>query len=126
MDSVVQNAREQISQTTSTEGLIVSIIIYALLVIAMWKIYEKAGEAGWKSVIPVLNLYMFFKIACGSGWKFILILIPFVNIFVTLIINWKLVKAFGKGLGMYILSLLSPPIALLIIGFGKSKYHGPQ
>ena len=28
---------------------------YIILVIANWKIFTKAGEAGWKSIIPIYN-----------------------------------------------------------------------
>ena len=28
----------------------------------MWLIFEKAGEAGWKSIIPIYNLYIMLEI----------------------------------------------------------------
>ncbi len=40
-------------------------IWYIIMVIANWKIFSKAGEAGWKSLIPILNYYIEFKIS----WK---------------------------------------------------------
>ena len=40
-------------------------VVYILTVIADWKIFTKAGEAGWKSIIPIYNLYVQAKIA----WK---------------------------------------------------------
>ena len=39
-------------------------IVWALLVIARWKMFQKAGEAGWKSIIPVYSTYISFKICC--------------------------------------------------------------
>lgn len=30
-----------------------TLIICILLIVAWWKIFEKAGEAGWKSIIPL-------------------------------------------------------------------------
>ena len=31
------------------------LIWYIILAIANWRIFTKAGEAGWKSIIPILN-----------------------------------------------------------------------
>ena len=42
---------------------IVAIVIAVLQVIAMWKIFSKAGEAGWKSLIPIYNSVILFKIS---------------------------------------------------------------
>ena len=69
-------------------SLVVSIVVYVLLVIAMWKIFTKAGEAGWKSIIPFLNTYVLFKIAWGNGWLFLLLLVPVVDIVIYFILNW--------------------------------------
>ena len=52
-------------------SLLVSFIVYLLLVIAMWKIFVKAGEAGWKSLIPIVDFYYLFKIAMGKNILFI-------------------------------------------------------
>ncbi len=41
------------------------VIIAALLVsiVGLWKMFEKAGYAGWKSLIPILNVYIMFEIS---------------------------------------------------------------
>lgn len=44
------------------------LIYYVLLVIASWKIFKKAGEPGWKSIIPFYNAYILFKIVNLKGW----------------------------------------------------------
>ena len=38
-------------------------IIYILEIIGMWKMFVKAGIAGWKSLIPIYNLVLLFKIS---------------------------------------------------------------
>lgn len=45
-----------------------SVIFYVLLIIANWRIFEKAGEAGWKSIIPIYNVYIMFKIVKMKNW----------------------------------------------------------
>ena len=42
--------------------LIAGLIFAILVVIAEWKIFEKAGEKGWKSLIPIYGQYILFKI----------------------------------------------------------------
>ena len=43
-------------------------IYYILLIIADWRIFKKAGEAGWKSLIPIYNTYIMFKIVKMKNW----------------------------------------------------------
>lgn len=44
---------------------VVAIILYVLLVIGLYKMFVKAGEPGWKAIIPIYNTYIMFKIS----WK---------------------------------------------------------
>lgn len=46
--------------------LVVSLILAVLDVIAMWKLFEKAGEKGWTALIPVYNYFQMTKIATGN------------------------------------------------------------
>lgn len=48
--------------------MIIALIFYVLLVIAGWKIFEKAGEKGWKAIIPIYNVYIMFKIVNMTSW----------------------------------------------------------
>lgn len=49
-------------------------VIYIFVIIAFWKIFTKAGEKGWKSLIPFYNFYVALKIVGMSGmWLFALI-----------------------------------------------------
>lgn len=44
------------------------IIVLALVIIGIWKIFTKAGEKGWKSIIPIYNMYILFKICGATKW----------------------------------------------------------
>jgi len=44
------------------------LLFYILTVIAGWKIFEKAGEKGWKSLIPIYNNYLLYKIVGMQNW----------------------------------------------------------
>ena len=55
---------------------IIGLGIAVLMIVAMWKIFEKAGEPGWASLVPFYNSYELFKISWGNGWYFLLSVVP--------------------------------------------------
>ena len=103
---------------------VIALVFYVLLVIAEWKIYTKAGEPGWASLIPIYNMYVLFRIIYGNGWKFLLCLVPLLNIAVGIMMWIRLAQAFGKGIGFGIFTLFFPNIGTLILGFGSDQYVG--
>lgn len=46
---------------------LVALAIYVLQIIGWWKIFTKAGEAGWKSLIPLYNLYISCTKSAGKA-----------------------------------------------------------
>jgi hypothetical protein len=122
----MEYASEYAAQGASMGSTILSLVFYIISVVAMWKMFEKAGEAGWKSIIPIYNLYVLFKIAWGKGWMFLLLLIPVVNIVIAIMFDIKLAKSYGGGIGMILLCIFLPTISYLILGFGSAEYIGPQ
>ena len=103
-----------------------SILIFILEVIGMWKIFDKAGEKGWKAIIPIYNLYILFKITYGTGVYFLLLLIPIANIIFWIIMDVKLAKAFGHGIGFTLGLIFLEPIFLLVLAFNDDKYQSPK
>jgi hypothetical protein len=104
-----------------------SLAIAVLGIVAMWKIFEKAGEPGWAAIIPFYNVYVLFKITWGNGWKFLLLLIPIANIVFLIITMVKLAKAFGKTGGFAVGLIFLSVIFYCILAFDKSQYLGvPQ
>ena len=105
-------------------------VIYVLLIIAMWKIFTKAGKPGWASIIPIYNIVVMFQIIGLNPWLLLLYLIPVVNFVVAIVFSImqasRLSKAFGKGTGFAFGLFFLNPIFLLILGFGDSKYIGIQ
>lgn len=105
-------------------------VIYVLLIIAMWKIFTKAGKPGWASIVPIYNVIVMFQIIGLNPWLLLLYLIPVVNFVVAIIFSImqasRLSKAFGKGTGFALGLFFLNPIFLLILGFGDSKYIGIQ
>lgn len=105
---------------------IVILILSVVMIVALWKIYAKAGEPGWASIVPFYCNYVLFKIAMGNGWLFLLLFVPVVNIVFGIMVYFKLAKAFGKGVGFGFGLLFLTPIFILILAFGSAEYIGAQ
>lgn len=102
---------------------VIIVISYIFFMIAAWRIFEKAGECGWKALIPIWNVYILYKITWGYGLLFLLGLIPFVGLIMVIVTDYKLAKVFGHGLGFTLGLIFFPWIFWLILGFGASTYH---
>ena len=107
-------------------GLILVILaVVVFLIAAMWKIFEKAGQEGWKAIIPIYNMYVLLKIVGKPGWWLLLFLIPIVN-YVFIIWTYNMLsKSFGKEEGFTVGLVLLGIIFFPILGFGEAKYLGP-
>lgn len=106
--------------------MFIIVALWVLTIIGKWKMFEKAGEPGWASIIPFYADYKLYRIAWGNGWLFLLALVPVVNIVVSVIVCWKLAQAFGKGMGFTIGMFLLPSLFYIILGFDGSQYLGAQ
>jgi hypothetical protein len=105
---------------------IASLLMAVILIAALWRIFTKAGQPGWASIVPIYNYYVMLKVVGRPGWWLILLLVPFVNIIVWAIVQLDLSKAFGKGLGFAIGLVLLPGLFHMILGFGGASYQSGQ
>lgn len=100
-------------------------LVFAIFFIAvMWKLFTKAGEKGWKAIIPIWSTIVLLRIAGRPWWWFLLMLIPIVNIVIYIIVSLDLAKAFGKGAGFGIGIFFLGFIFLPILAFGSAQYRG--
>jgi len=106
--------------------LLFYLAIIAVFVIAFWKVFTKAGQPGWAAIVPIYNVIILLKIAGRPAWWVLLMLIPIVNIVISLIVAIDVAKSFGQSpvFGVVMLWLLSV-IGYLVLGFGSAKYIGP-
>jgi hypothetical protein len=110
---------------TASVVVVIYLALFVLAVVGFWKVFTKAGEAGWKSIIPFYNVYTLLKIVGRPGWWLILFLIPFVNFVIWIIVALDLAKSYGKGTGFAIGLIFLSFIFILILGFGDARYVGP-
>lgn len=99
-----------------------------LQIIANWRIFTKAGEAGWKSIIPIYGDYISYKIAWQPAYFWLtlilgiissylqgtleisesltvymlVILIKIILVVISIMYSIKLARAFGRGTGFAI------------------------
>lgn len=106
--------------------IIYFILSFVAIHVGLWRIFEKAGEAGWKALVPFYNYWILLKITGKPKWWFILGLIPIVNLVMPFLLFVEICKVFGKDkFWEQTVSMLFPYIYLPIIGFDKSQYIGP-
>lgn len=129
-----------------------ALVWYILQMAAQWRLFTKAGEPGWKCLIPFYNYFTQYKLTWngtmfwvtlaltfmsallssisengGSGLVSILSFVCGLVLFVIVVMaNYKLSVSYGHGIGFTIGLLLLHPIFILILGFGGSEYIGPN
>ena len=61
-----------------TTYMIVAIVLWIVMIVARWKVFGKAGEAGWKSIIPIYSDYVQWRISwkkTGLFWLFLALIV---------------------------------------------------
>lgn len=107
--------------------VILTILFFILTVVSLYKIFQKAGKKGWESLIPMYNLWIWLKIIDKPAWWFAFLLVPYINVFVLLLMIVEILKCFEKnGLGAQALSVLVPFFYLPWLAFlDKTPYTHP-
>ncbi len=134
----------------------ISVVLAVLLIIAHWKMFTKAGQPGWKSIIPIYSDYVLFDLVWDAKNFFIYLalcvctyvlsmftvnaqtgesnmLVSFLCLAggIAALVWWirlqlKTAAAYGKSTGFGVGLILLPNIFTLILGFGDAQYVGPQ
>jgi hypothetical protein len=102
-------------------GLVFGIIC----IIAMWKVFTKAGKPGWACIIPIYNMIVMLEIVGKPVWWIFLILFPCTSFIFSIWSVNLLSKSFGKGVGFTLGLIFLGFIFYPILGFGDSVYLGP-
>ena len=119
---------------------------YVLKVIGLWKVLEKAGEEGWKSIIPFYNLWLQCRLtwdvrgfwalvaagvagtilrSVGNNACSLVGTLLLLAVFVLLVIAYYwLCRAFGHGAGYTVLFAFFSGIMYLVLGYSQDGYLG--
>lgn len=126
-------------------GVYVAVLIFSL--ICYWRIYTKAGEPGWASIVPIYNFYVWCRmirkpklftyfILCFGGFllgSFLVAVSPALSGIITVISGIALMvfaiqmihglsKAFGQDVGFTLGLIFLSIIFLPLLAFGNYSY----
>lgn len=130
--------------------IIIYLVIAILKLIGTWKMLTKAGESGWKSLIPFYNQWTLCKVAGISPyWVLEIIVVSMINsvlngilgsnvisvilslivyantIYFLVILSISLAKSFGKDTGFGVATVFFSFITYPMMGMGSATYAGP-
>jgi len=112
-----------------TAYLVIVIPIVLIAIVAIWRVFTKAGQPGWAVLIPFYNIYVYSQVVKRPGWWMLLYfasIIPVVGslavLFVSIIDNLRLAKLFGKSSGFGVGIILLGVVFLPILAFGDADY----
>ena len=121
--------------------LIIFFTMLTLYIVGRWKLYEKAGQEGWKSIIPFYNDWVYVEMAGLNSWYFLLLIAGTISVvigidedisisngafrLITLVgmffCNYNISKKLHKDTLNAVLMTLFPYIMIPLIGF-SDKY----
>lgn len=110
----------------SAIGGLVWLVILVLYIAGLWKVYTKAGQPGWACIIPIYNFIVLLRIVGRPWWWILLMLIPFVNLVIAILVTVELATVFGKGGGFAVGLIFLGFIFVPILGFGSATYVGKR
>jgi len=111
--------------TVATVYWIVFIVTAVAIQAGLWGVFVKAGQPGWKSLIPVYNYWICIHIVEKPKWWLILIVVPVVNLVMPIVLIIEFCKYFGRpGLGWQTLGMLVPFVILPYFGFSPKVKFG--
>lgn len=122
------------------------IVWFFVSAIGYYKMFRKAGHAGWKAFIPVYKDFVCFGFAWRTGvfWPYLICMIllyvlpgsdhlivglltlacAVVYLALDVKLNLRVAKSFGKTKLWGVLLFFFPFVVSLILGFGKAEYIG--
>ncbi len=98
---------------------------YLLTSVGLYFIFQKAGEAGWKGLVPGLNFVVWAKLVGRKGWWAVWLLLPIVNIFIWAGLAINMVRSFGKyTFWDSAAAVVATPFYFLFLGTSKKETYG--
>ena len=116
---------------------IIGLAIAIIVMISNWKIFKKAGLAGWEAFVPFYNTWCLVKISGLEWWFFLIIIFPIitlkfpimglVSVAASFFAHYNLSIKFEKEPIGFALGLTFLPFVFYpILGFGKSTYKDKE
>lgn len=127
--------------------LMILVVCTVLYVLAYWFIFAKAGDKGWKALIPIYSTYTEYKLVwnkrmfalymglaiianvlawMGGAAALVSYLFSLACMVMYVLSCVKLGQSFGKGAGFIVGLVLVNIVFVLILAFDSSRYVGPE
>ncbi len=106
---------------------ILLLILFLFPMLNYW-IFKDAGEESYKALIPFYNYYVWLKIIGKPWWWLLLMLVPFINFFMVMLMLVQTALSYGKNkLHEQALAVLIPIVYIPYLGISeKEKYTRPE
>ena len=104
------------------------LLILILFPMLNYWIFKDAGEESYKALIPFYNYYVWLKIIGKPWWWLLLMLVPFINFFMVMLMLVQTALSYGKNkLHEQALAVLVPIVYIPYLGISeKEKYIRPE
>lgn len=111
-------AIQSMSGAMAVVPLVIFALAYLFFAFCQYTLSKKMGiENSWFAFVPVLNVFNFAQIAGRPMWEWILMLIPFVNLFWIIFAFHNISKRTGYGILMTIWLIFLYIIIFPILAF---------
>lgn len=107
--------------------LTLMILLFTFFPALLWATFEKAGFKGFFSLIPFYNYYIWLKIIDKPLWWYIFLLLPFINVFMVMLMVVELLKSYNmRGLHQQAAAVMLPVVVLPWLGLKDKQYVHPS
>ncbi len=120
-------AAQSSDDVSMVPAIIFMIVVLAITVITLagiWKLFEKAGHPGWKSLIPLYNVILWLGMIGRPWWYLIALFVPGLSVILWAILAFGTARSFGRGILFALGVTFLPFIFIPVLGFGQSEYIG--
>ncbi|TCZ73920.1 signal peptidase I [Flaviaesturariibacter aridisoli] len=106
----------------------ISLLIFLLPALGLQRLFPRAGQPGWKGLVPLYNTWVMLDIAKRPKHWFFWQLIPVVGWFITIGIYIEFIKVYGKwSLGSHAATALTAGGYISYLGYDDTaRYIGPE
>lgn len=102
---------------------LVAAIAGLVVLVATWKLFDKAGKPGWATLIPIYNVIVMLEIVRRPIWWLVMLLLPFANIVFSVMLTIDFVKAYGKSTLYGVVSIFFPFVTYPLLAFDRNAVY---